>query len=259
MGLPHKFISSQEWSLFCLQCHLVAFHSQQIFFPAWSLRSRPLTLPQLHLCKTGNTFRCRSDSFYSTWTRCRVHLKEPLSLLILKRQLLAHPLQCRHELTAAHSQPQAPHLTQFCYFHSICSYLPHCPQSYPWSLGPASSELLLRLMFDLFPGIWDVLNDSLNGESFAEGFQVTFPRSTREIICGSHDLWGALRIYFSMQKTGSIPGSARSSGRWNGNPLEYSCLGNPMDRGAWWLQWVGLQRIRHTEHAAAALWNVTLK
>ena len=31
-----------------------------------------------------------------------------------------------------------------------------------------------------------------------------------------------------------IPGSGRSSGGGNGNPLQYSCLGNPMDRGAWW-------------------------
>ena len=33
---------------------------------------------------------------------------------------------------------------------------------------------------------------------------------------------------------GFIPGSARSPGRGNGNPLQYSCLENPMDRGAWW-------------------------
>ena len=32
---------------------------------------------------------------------------------------------------------------------------------------------------------------------------------------------------------GPIPGSGRSSGEGNGNPLQYSCLGNPMDRGAW--------------------------
>ena len=31
----------------------------------------------------------------------------------------------------------------------------------------------------------------------------------------------------------SIPGSGRSPGGGNGNPLQYSCLGNPMDRGAW--------------------------
>ena len=33
---------------------------------------------------------------------------------------------------------------------------------------------------------------------------------------------------------GSIPGSARSLGEGNGNPLQYSCLEEPMDRGAWW-------------------------
>ena len=34
--------------------------------------------------------------------------------------------------------------------------------------------------------------------------------------------------------TGSIPGLGRSPGAGNGNPLQYSCLGNPMDRRAWW-------------------------
>ena len=33
--------------------------------------------------------------------------------------------------------------------------------------------------------------------------------------------------------TGSIPGSGRSPGEGNGNPLQNSCLENPMDRGAW--------------------------
>ena len=33
--------------------------------------------------------------------------------------------------------------------------------------------------------------------------------------------------------TGLIPGSGRSPGEGNGNPLQYSFLGNPMDRGAW--------------------------
>ena len=32
---------------------------------------------------------------------------------------------------------------------------------------------------------------------------------------------------------GSIPGSGRSPGEGNGNPLQYSCLENPTDRGAW--------------------------
>ena len=33
---------------------------------------------------------------------------------------------------------------------------------------------------------------------------------------------------------GSIPGLGRSPGEASGNPLQYSCLGNPMNRGAWW-------------------------
>ena len=40
---------------------------------------------------------------------------------------------------------------------------------------------------------------------------------------------------------GSIPGSERSPGAGNSDPLQYSCLGNPIDRGAWWT----------TVHAAA--------
>ena len=35
------------------------------------------------------------------------------------------------------------------------------------------------------------------------------------------------------EDAGSIPGSERSPGVGNGNPLQYSCLENPMDRGAW--------------------------
>ena len=34
---------------------------------------------------------------------------------------------------------------------------------------------------------------------------------------------------------GSIPGLGRSPGIGNGNPLQYSCLVNSMDRGAWWV------------------------
>ena len=33
---------------------------------------------------------------------------------------------------------------------------------------------------------------------------------------------------------GLTPGQGRSPGEEKGNPLQYSCLGNPMDRGAWW-------------------------
>ena len=37
-----------------------------------------------------------------------------------------------------------------------------------------------------------------------------------------------------MRELVSIPGSGRYPGEGNGNPLQYSCLENPMDSGAWW-------------------------
>ena len=38
-----------------------------------------------------------------------------------------------------------------------------------------------------------------------------------------------------VRDTGSIPGSEISPGGGHGNPLQYSCLENPMDREAWWV------------------------
>ena len=37
----------------------------------------------------------------------------------------------------------------------------------------------------------------------------------------------------NLRDLGLIPGLGRSPGEWNGNPLQQSCLENPMDRGAW--------------------------
>ena len=42
--------------------------------------------------------------------------------------------------------------------------------------------------------------------------------------------------------SGSVPGLGRSPGEGNGNPLQYFCLGNPMDRGAWWAAVHGLAK-----------------
>ena len=46
---------------------------------------------------------------------------------------------------------------------------------------------------------------------------------------------------------GSIPGSGRFPGGGNGNPLQYSCLENPMDRGAWQTSSKGLKESDKTE------------
>ena len=44
---------------------------------------------------------------------------------------------------------------------------------------------------------------------------------------------------------GSIPGSGSFPGEGNGNPPQYSCLGNPMDRGVWWTTVHGVLRVGH--------------
>ena len=54
------------------------------------------------------------------------------------------------------------------------------------------------------------------------------------------------RLPAMWEAPGSIPGSGRSPGEGNGNPLQYSCLENPTDRGAWpAIQSMGSQRVGH--------------
>ena len=48
-----------------------------------------------------------------------------------------------------------------------------------------------------------------------------------------------------VRDVGSIPGLGRSPGGGNGNPLQHSCLENPVDRGTWRLQSMGSQRVGH--------------
>ena len=47
---------------------------------------------------------------------------------------------------------------------------------------------------------------------------------------------------YNMGDLGSIPGLGRSPGGGHGNPLQYSCLENPMDRGAWWATVHGVEK-----------------
>ena len=44
---------------------------------------------------------------------------------------------------------------------------------------------------------------------------------------------------------GLTPGLGRSPGGGHGNPLQYSCVENSMDRGAWWATVHGVTRVRH--------------
>ena len=47
------------------------------------------------------------------------------------------------------------------------------------------------------------------------------------------------------KRPGFDPRVGRSLGEENGNPLQYSCLGNPIDKGAWWATAHGVARVRH--------------
>jgi len=60
------------------------------------------------------------------------------------------------------------------------------------------------------------------GKEFEKGCKYNLNwLSVKEPACNTRDM-------------GSIPGSGRSPGKRNGNPLQFSCLENPTDRGAWW-------------------------
>ena len=50
-----------------------------------------------------------------------------------------------------------------------------------------------------------------------------------------------------VRDVGSILGLGRSPGGGNGNPLQYSCLENPVDRGAWWATVLGVAELDMTE------------
>ena len=58
---------------------------------------------------------------------------------------------------------------------------------------------------------------------------------------------------------GLIPGSGRFPGRGNGNPLQYSCLENPRDGGAWWTAVSGVAqsrtRLKRLSSSSSSSWN----
>ena len=54
---------------------------------------------------------------------------------------------------------------------------------------------------------------------------------------------------------GLIPGSGTSPGKGNGYPLQYFCLENSMDRGAWWPQPMGPKRVEHNWVILSATWS----
>ena len=73
-------------------------------------------------------------------------------------------------------------------------------------------------------GLFSYLTSSLNKRTFSVCYPTYYAVSrsdSKASACNEGD-------------PGSIPGSGRSPGEGNGNPLQYSCLENSMDGGAWW-------------------------
>ena len=91
-----------------------------------------------------------------------------------------------------------------------------------WGHGEKGTQFLSVIV----TSYWGVLTDPrIVKESFPSLLSLKLLReitfSGRESACQAGD-------------TDSIPGWGSSPGEGNGNPLQYSCLENPMDRGAWW-------------------------
>ena len=101
-----------------------------------------------------------------------------------------------------------------------CDCFPQPLYSMPW-INYLLSEDLIQLMAETLLGIYTDL-----------------PMNSP---CGSDGKASA----YNAGDQGSIPGSGRSPGEGNGNPLQYSCLENPMGRGAWWV----------TVHGVAQSWT----
>ena len=147
-----------------------------------------------------------------------------LSLLLFSHSVLSdslRPHRLQHSRfpcpspspgVCSHSCP----LSRWCHPTISSSALPFssCLQSFP-------AQVLFQWVASL-PQVAKLLELELRHQSFQWIFRVDF--------LGGSD--GKAPVY-NAGDLGSIPGSGRSPGEGNGNPHQYYCLENPMDRGAW--------------------------
>ena len=122
------------------------------------------------------------------------------------------------------------------------------PQRPPPSLFLVGDQFLGTALFESFPGLHLIepyetaffvgQKEWVNVDSFGSfSLTASFP-GPKEL--DPSFLWGFPGSSDSKENTcnagdlGSIPGLGRSPGERSGSPLQYSCLENPIDRGAWW-------------------------
>ena len=99
----------------------------------------------------------------------------------------------------------------------------------------AEHSLSKRILGNLFPISHDMkLQNSPGKNAFTKDEKKELPwwLSSKESTCEAGDV-------------GSLPRSGQSTREGNGNPLQHSCLGNPMDRGAWRATVRGLAKVTH--------------
>ena len=75
--------------------------------------------------------------------------------------------------------------------------------------------------------------------------QQTGSKLEKEYIKDIYSHLAYLESAYNAGDLGSIPGPGRFPGEGNGNPLQYSCLENPMDRGSWWTTVHGVTEVGH--------------
>ena len=109
-------------------------------------------------------------------------------------------------------------------------------QRAPWRLQGSSIPCILPLVVTWIPRLWPYPSDlCLCGHSATiSPFPSSFPGGSD----GNESTHNA-------RDPGSVPGSGRSPGEGNCNPLQYSCLGNPKDSGDWWSPVHGAARVGH--------------
>ena len=75
--------------------------------------------------------------------------------------------------------------------------------------------------------------------------RTTYLLSYNKYKCGFPAFSEVKNLRANAGDTSSVPGLGRSPGEGNDNPLQYSCLQNPMDRGAWWATVHGVTKNGH--------------
>ena len=108
-----------------------------------------------------------------------------------------------------------------------------------WEFGVSRWKLLYIewitnkvLLYSMGNYLWyPVIN--YHGKDYEQGMRIGFPggSTSKASACDAGDV-------------GLVPGSGRPPGERNGNPLQYSCLENPMDRGAWRVTVCGVAKNR---------------